>query len=113
MQKLMDFKEPVIWRGAVLKCDGAYPYESTVYFLICEMQERYAMMCISGYKAGLIYTLFPDESKPRGNRFGLSTDWLKVHWDKFGYPDCDVENVCIASDMSEVLERHYAETKDH
>ena len=34
MDKLTNFKESIIWRGAILKCKGKYPYEDVVYFLV-------------------------------------------------------------------------------
>ena len=84
MDNLTNFKENIIWRGAILKCKGKYPYEDVVYFLVCEIQETYALVIISGYKAGLIYTYFPKESIPDGCRLGLSSDWLKTNWNKWG-----------------------------
>lgn len=103
MDKLTNFKENIIWRGAILKCKGKYPYEDVVYFLVCEIQETYALVIISGHKAGLIYTYFPKESIPDGYRLGLGSDWLKTNWNKWGYIDCDIEDVYISS-MLEVLE---------
>ena len=103
MDKLTNFKENIIWRGAILKCKGKYPYEDIVYFLVCEIQETYALVIISGHKAGLIYTYFPKESIPDGYRLGLGSDWLKTNWNKWGYIDCDIEDVYISSTL-EVLE---------
>ncbi len=103
MDKLTNFKENIIWRGAILKCKGKYPYEDVVYFLVCEIQETYALVIISGHKAGLIYTYFPKESIPDGYRLGLGSDWLKTNWNKWGYIDCDIEDVYISSTL-EVLE---------
>ena len=101
MEKLIDYTETSIPRGTIFKCKGVYPYEEVVYFLVCEIQETYALVIISGYKAGLIYTYFPKESIPDGYRLGLSSDWLKTNWNKWGYIDCDVENVYI-SKMSDI-----------
>ena len=86
MDKLTNFKENIIWGGAV-----------------CEIQETYALVIISGHKAGLIYTYFPKESIPDGYRLGLGSDWLKTNWNKWGYIDCDIEDVYVSS-MLEVLE---------
>ena len=102
MEKLIDYTETSIPRGTIFKCKGVYPYEEVVYFLLCELGDSYGLMVISGYKAGLVYVRFPKESIPDGYRLGLGSDWLKTNWNKWGYIDCDIEDVYISSTL-EVL----------
>ena len=79
-------------RGKVLRCKGSYPYEESVDFMIVELpdeKENYALMVISGYKAGLVYSRLPGESIPAGNDgYALGLDWLKSNWSKWGYFGC-------------------------
>lgn len=54
-------------RGTILRCKGNYPYEDYVDFMVIEQQERYSLLVISGYKAGLTFVQLPLESIPKQN----------------------------------------------
>ena len=87
-------------RGAVLRCFGSYPYEEIVDFMIVELpfngRREYALMVISGYKAGLIFVILPDESYVFGeNGGGVNVEWLRANWSKWGYFECPVEQVQV------------------
>lgn len=92
-------------RGAILRCKGVYPYENYVDFLVmeyCESTKRhYAMIVISGYKAGLIYVVFPEESIPQENAgYAVDIKWLQDNWSKWGYVDCPLEEVYLIRRIS-------------
>jgi hypothetical protein len=97
--KLIEYSEEIINRGNILRCKGNIPYEEIVDFLICESFDlnvnSYMLIVSSGYKAGLKYCQFPNESIPEGYRMGLNTKWLIDNWSKWGYFDCPVEKVQI------------------
>jgi hypothetical protein len=97
--RLLDH-ESNLERGAILRCKGFPPYEEYVDFMIVESLTddgmRYALLVVSGYKAGLTYVLFPKESLPL-NEDGTAIDvkWLRNNWKKWGYIDCDLGDVYI------------------
>lgn len=97
--KLLDLKED-IERGAILRCIGKYPYEEFVDFMVVKLNYEgsttYGLLIVSGYKAGLIYVEFPEESIPIQNKgFVISVEWLKSHWYKWGYFECALESVHV------------------
>jgi hypothetical protein len=98
--KLLDLKED-IERGAILRCTGKYPYEEYVDFMVIELLKEeskriYALLVVSGYKAGLIYVEFPEACIPlENNGFAISTEWLKLHWYEWGYFECVLEDVHV------------------
>ena len=93
--KLVDSKENLV-RGSILRCKGKYPYEDFVDFMIIEQQGEYALLVISGYKAGLTFVVLPQESVPANNEgYAIDIEWLKSNWSKWGYIDCPVTDVHI------------------
>lgn len=95
--KFIDHKENLS-RGDILRCKGKYPYESFVDFMIIEsVDENYgtfSIMVASGYKAGLRYAVLPKESIPDISSNGsVNTQWLIDNWKKWGYCDCDINDV--------------------
>ena len=93
--KLLDSKEDLV-RGSIIRCKGKYPYEDYVDFMVIEQQEQYALLVISGYKAGLTFVVLPQESVPTNNEgYAINIEWLKSNWSKWGYIDCPVTDVHI------------------
>jgi hypothetical protein len=93
--KLVDLKEDLV-RGAIVRCKGKYPYEDYVDFMVIEQQRQYALLVVSGYKAGLTFVQLPSESIPANNEgYAVSVEWLKLNWNKWGYIDCPVTDVHI------------------
>lgn len=96
--KLIDYSEPNVWRGAILRCKGEYPYETMVDFLVCEsweMDEGARLVVASGYKAGLTFVVLPVDSISPARKAGINTEWLRVNWYKWGYADCPLESVWL------------------
>jgi Immunity protein 45 len=87
-------------RGTIIKCKGKYPYEAFVDFMVTELpideKRRYALLVVSGYKAGLIFAVLPEESVPKENEgYAISSNWLKDNWEKWGYFDCPLQDVYL------------------
>jgi len=81
-------------RGDVIRCTGKYPYEDFVDFMLieypCGERRQYTLLVNSGYKAGLIFVVLPEEANAKT---GISIDWLKENWSKWGYVECPLEEV--------------------
>jgi len=95
--KLIECNES-LQRGSVIRCAGTYPYEDYVDFMIieypCSQNVQYALMVDSGYKAGLIFAVLPEEANAiKGS--GINIDWLKTNWSKWGYVDCPLNDAYI------------------
>jgi hypothetical protein len=98
-KKLINYENDLV-RGTILRCKGKPHYEDSVDFMIIELHQdtklAYALLVASGYKAGLIYTILPEESIPSENEgHAISVDWLKANWKKWGYPDCPLHEVYL------------------
>lgn len=93
--KLEDLEEN-IERGVILRCKGQYPYEEYVDFMVIEQQNQYALLVVSGYKAGLIFVCLPKESIPQDNNgYAIDLGWLKSNWNEWGYSDCPINDVHV------------------
>lgn len=97
--KLLDFDKN-LERGSILRCKGKTPYETYVDFMVIESYHeellRYSLLVLSGYKAGLTYTVLPQESIPNENEgYAVNVEWLKENWNEWGYFDCPLNDVYI------------------
>jgi len=81
-------------RGSILRCPARWPYEDYVDFMLIEYlwngQHQYALMVVSGHKAGLIFVVFPIEAINQPGS-GIDIEWLKTHWSTWGYIDCPLQ----------------------
>lgn len=94
--KLVQVTAESISRGSILSVPGKYPFEEIVEFMLFETQEAdtpYGLITVSGYKAGLILVRLPKESVSANG--GVDKVWFLANWDKWVYPDCDVNDVCF------------------
>lgn len=102
-QKLADVaSDDAIFRGAVIRCKGIWPYEDIVDFLVVtnhDQKRGMSLVVSSGYKAGLPLVVLPKESETGHNNHTdyISVDWLKNNWAEWVYPDCDVMDVYISA----------------
>lgn len=97
MIPLTEFPDEVLWRGAVFRCKGKYPFEEAVDFmLMCYPNgpSGFAIYCISGYCAGNMEVALPKEALASGVS-GISTAWLRDNWTHWVYPDCPAEDVFV------------------
>jgi len=103
--KLVDFSDPVIERGSVLRMPAQWPYENVVDFMVFENPEAdrpYGLIVTSGYKGGLIRVLFPRDCMVTDRR-GLSTVWVKDNWDYWIYPEVSLDAVFLSPGYSASL----------
>ena len=94
MQKLIDYQEDAIYRGAVLRFPGTWPYEKIVDYMIIDMEGQLFTCVSSGYKCGAVYIGLPQEGY-YSDKYAINTKWLIENWNKWIYLDCAVEDVYI------------------
>lgn len=94
-------KSLTLRRGALLKFPSMYPFEDKTIVMICENRGNSEMpvnlIVITGHKAG-INPLQNLPSECLSINGGLSLDWLITNWQKWVYPECNVENVMVKTD---------------
>lgn len=88
---LNKYSEDKVWRGAVFRCNGKYPYEETVDFMVFDHPDSpsgFSLLVSSGQKAGEILLQFPIEALHKGSDIkALSTKWIIKNWNDWVYPD--------------------------
>lgn len=88
MPLLLDSAEEALWTGDVLRLMENYelgPGSSPVDLMVYEPNDPecgLGLLVVSGYKAGLTYTLLPLESLKENSR-ALCMNWLKNNWDRW------------------------------
>ena len=95
--RLLDAENVGFGRGWIFRCNKAeYPYEDKVEFMIREERESpsgFALIVISGHKAGLTLLHIPLEARLVGQ--GIAKSWLIENWTKWIYPECPIEDVLV------------------
>lgn len=91
-----------IERGKIIRCHA--PNEDRLDFMAIELNQKdeqcYALLNLTGYKAGLIYALLPKDSQPSNEEgYAIDKDWLISNWSKWGYFDCPIENVYVIENL--------------
>ncbi|CAN7147637.1 Imm45 family immunity protein [Acidovorax delafieldii] len=104
MDNLIDLKSD-LERGVVLRCPGSHSGDGITDLMIIELslagKREYALMVVSGYKAGMIFVILPEESYcVDGGGGAISTDWLRKNWSKWGYVESPLEQVQVFRDFS-------------
>jgi hypothetical protein len=103
--KLIDYQDEYIKRGAIFRIPsvemnrGNWYREDIVDLMVFDASGTfegavYGLICVSGHKAGLINTIFPEESSGNSS-IGLSRKWIVDKWNYWVYPDGDVNSVWI------------------
>jgi hypothetical protein len=95
VKKLVDIDTPQIWRGAIFRVKGSFPYEETVDFMVVETSDDarpLGVMAATGYSAGHTFVHLPPEAIVLGTK-SISVAWLKANWAKWVYPECPIEDV--------------------
>ncbi len=97
MTKISDVHKDGFGRGWIFRCNRAqYPYEDKVEFMIREEPDSpsaYALMVISGFKAGCTLVQLPEECLNFDKSVGRQ--WLIDNWSKWIYPECPVSEVSV------------------
>jgi hypothetical protein len=95
--KLIEYAEKSISRGMIFRLPGEWPYESVVDFMVVDFADAdrpHGLVISSGHKAGLILVKLPNESNSDEGR-ALSTEWVINNWEKWIYPECNVDDVYL------------------
>ncbi|CAG75021.1 hypothetical protein ECA2119 [Pectobacterium atrosepticum SCRI1043] len=95
--KLVNYPSKALVHGTVLRLPGQWPYEELVDFMVFDMpggDRSNGLMVSSGHKAGLILVLLPQDSELKEVR-GLSTQWVIDNWEKWIYPECNINDVHV------------------
>jgi len=93
-QKITDYAQD-LERGKILRCelpDGEV-VELMLVHLAHQEGQPYALLNVSGYKAGLIYSMLPDASRSREAGYAVDRDWLIANWSSWGCFECPLERV--------------------
>jgi Immunity protein 45 len=101
---LFALKSPDLGRGTRFRFPADYPYEEVVEFLLFDTPyspSGHGLLVISGYKAGLINLLLPEESKSQGNFHSISTGWMKKNFRKWVW-DVSTKKVFVSLSQAPV-----------
>ena len=100
--KLCEYEESGIYRGRILRFDSAkYPFESNVDFMFCSYPSSdsncssMALYCITGYNAGQLEYIFPEESILDGNPNCINKEWILNKWTEMVTNCVDINNAEI------------------
>ncbi|KAF0177183.1 MAG: hypothetical protein IV086_06955 [Hyphomonadaceae bacterium] len=96
-RKLTDPAPEEIWRGAVFRFPARWPYEDTVDYLLTDQNGDFALVVATGYKAGIIKLVLPDEAyAPREGARAISRSWMISNWERWIYEECGARDVLVA-----------------
>ena len=97
---LTDYQKTMLWSGTVFRFPAKYPFESTVDFMLVDYPDTescFAIYCVSGYHAGKLELLLPQEARGPAGTISISTRWMVENWTKWIYSEC------LASDVEVIL----------
>lgn len=86
-----EIDEERMYRGVVFRFPAKHPFEKIVDFMIIEEHESptgFKLICSTGYHAGQTELVFPAEAKHEEG--GISVNWVKLNWQKWVYPECNL-----------------------
>ncbi|MFR2082029.1 MAG: Imm45 family immunity protein [[Eubacterium] siraeum] len=97
---LTDYQETMLWSGTVFRFPAKHPFESTVDFMLVDYpdtESRFAIYCVSGYHAGQLERLLPQEARGPAGTLSISARWMAENWTKWIYTGC------LASEVEVIL----------
>ncbi|WP_207924411.1 Imm45 family immunity protein [Xanthomonas oryzae] len=103
--KLLDYEGEILYRGGFIRVNGSFPYEKIVEFMLYETGEvdrAYGLIVVSGYKAGLKLVNLPSDSLAASG--GVSKGWVISNWDRWIYPECEINDVYFLEQREIVTE---------
>ena len=74
--------------GTILRFAAAWPYEDMVDFMIVSFPDGCGFVVTTGYKAGLIVVILPQQAMPEG-QIAISASWLARNWTHWIWPQGD------------------------
>lgn len=96
---LIQYTNPIIRYGSVLRIPGQWPHEHIVDLLLVYLpgSDRESLLVVTtGHKAGLVLVMLPEESSRESERgSGISTEWLLNNWKTWIYPECSLDDVYV------------------
>ncbi|AYH16470.1 hypothetical protein GMW39_20595 [Pectobacterium parmentieri] len=105
MTKLIEYKSKTISRGCVFRFPAIWPYDSYIDLLVVDIPDEgsgYSLVVTTGHKAGLILVRLPNECESVSNR-SISYQWILDNWNKWIYPDCNLEDILIIEHYDEPM----------
>ncbi|MBB5866527.1 Imm45 family immunity protein [Xanthomonas sp. 3058] len=103
--KLLDYEGDSLCRGGFIRVNGCFPYEKIVEFMLYETGEAdrpYGLIVASGYKAGLKLVNLPGDSL--ASKGGVSKSWVISNWDRWIYPECEINEAYFLEQRELVIE---------
>lgn len=101
--------ETIVSRGVVFECPGNYPHENRLRLMLFEpvgMEEKFGLMVIGGRKSGLTLVVLPDEAL--SSPCSIKCGWFQENWNKWIYPDTDLQDVMFTDDLCDLLKEGMA-----
>lgn len=103
-QKLVDYKEKGLCCGCVLRVPSEFEYNGSWYaeavtdLMLINLKtcSQFALIPITGYHAGDISIILPVDAL---DGYCLTLDWLIENWNKWVYPDGNINNVWVKEKM--------------
>jgi hypothetical protein len=86
----------ILPRSPVALQPPGYDQNAAIVEFPCEKIRGYALMVVSGYKAGLVYSYLPQGPFPLGGGgYAVNVSWLKLNLAVLGYFDCPLDEVYL------------------
>lgn len=103
--KLLEWEDDTIWEGFVIRAYLSYLCEFADLLVFSPNKEGcgQGLVYVTGYHAGQVYLILPDESRPTGTR-ALSKDWLIKNWTKYIDENGDIEKVYLMERYPEAID---------
>ncbi|WP_349855457.1 Imm45 family immunity protein [Bacteroides cellulosilyticus] len=100
--RLLDYKGETIHRGVIIQYEDVYT-KTLWHLLVCEPENKIEtlgclLINISGYYAGCVEYVLPEESCSLECKYGIRTNWLISNWDKLMFNPqykCPIQSVWL------------------
>lgn len=90
---LAEWPKAMIYSGTVLRFPAISPYEAWVDFMLVVLPAQdNALVVQTGYKAGLVAQVLPQEAGPTG---AIGRDWLLDNWQTWVFPATPAQQVWV------------------
>jgi len=105
-ERLINKTELILQRGYLLRFPASNPFEEQVVMMVSGYPESgqrlgaTSLITITGYCAGInAYVVFPEEVQSFSN---LSATWLIANWNKWVWPEGDVNDVFVREPLNAI-----------
>lgn len=99
MTPILDFNQPTIYRGSILKFRNTHNLDDDLCLMLCEIvgKSEFQLIVVNNYKAGCIYWHLPKEANSEDD-LGISVKWLIEHKSKWETDCLTIHNLYILSE---------------